>query len=322
MDLAAAIERISEMAGQNDNAYILPVKHKGGENELTFLITRDQKGGMVAQDVTKTLETFDPHPARRRGVATHQTLDSLIAHVNRTKNANSALFGRRCEDSLGIRAVINYDDAVNDENGNPVADALPQHGDHIAVHRFPLSDEIKAWSTIAGEPLDLLEFALFLEDNILDVMPLPGFLTGSEKPDSEADIKLKDLVNKLDGNPCGPENLMGLSKGLQINEDTKARAFIDRNTGEQAIGFESEHQDAEGNKLVVPNMFLVAIPVFEGGAPYRIPVRLRYRKKSGALAWLIEPYQIEKYIKHAFTEACERAAEETGLPLFFGEPET
>jgi hypothetical protein len=155
----------------------------------------------------------------------------------------------------------------------------------------------------------------------MDVLALPSFLTDqAEKPVSEVDIQLKDLMDKLEGNPCGPQKLMQLSKGLQVNEDNKAKTFIDRNTGEHSIGFESENQDAEGNKLVVPNMFLIAIPIFEGGEPYRIPVRLRYSVKGG-LGWKLEPYQLDKYIKHAFAEACQQAANLTGLPLFFGQPE-
>ena len=326
-----AIQRIAHMAGQNHEHQIVTVKHEETGKELTLLITRSELGGMVLKDLTDQLAKFDINPQFIKGTAVMGNLDSLIALTNRFKNTESALFGERIGNNkeLMITAVIDYHDRIH-VAGKPGEDpvppaqdfAVPQHGQHRIKHTFPLSDEIKAWSTVAGEPLDLLEFALFLEDNILDVLALPTFLTGGGAPIAEADKKLKDLIDKLDGHPCGPQRLMELSKGLQINEDTKAKVFIDKNTGEQSIGFENEHQDANGNKLVVPNMFLVAIPIFEGGDPYRIPVRLRYRKKNGSLSWLIEPYQLDRYIKHAFTEACERASEATGLPLFFGQPQS
>ncbi|WP_319413901.1 DUF2303 family protein [uncultured Cohaesibacter sp.] len=325
-----AIDRIAEMAGQNHPHEIVTIKHAESKRDITLLLTRDQQGGMISQDMTARLERYDAHPLRREGTAKLQTLDSLINHVNRFKNDESVLFAERIGENevLKITGVIDYHDRVNIQNdkGNPTRagetpQVKPQHCKHRATHTFPLSDEIKAWSKVAAQPLDLLEFALFLEDNILDVLPLPTFLTSDEKPKEDADIKLKDLIEKLDGTPCGPRKLMELSKGLQINEDTKAKVFINKDTGEQSIGFENEHEDAEGNKLVVPNMFLIAIPIFEGGEAYRIPVRLRYRKDRGSLAWLIEPYQLDRYIKHAFAEACERAAEETDLPLYFGQPE-
>ncbi|PLW79098.1 DUF2303 family protein [Cohaesibacter celericrescens] len=331
MDLTAAINRISEMSGQFSDPEILTIPHSNGEDKLSFVITRDAQGGMVTKDVTKDLERFDDHPLRREGTAVMGNLDSLIAHVNRFKTPESALFGERVGNNevLKITGVIDYHDRVNKPEEDKCPDDLPMHPDanpqhckHRVTHEFPLSDEIKAWTKVAKNPLDLLSFALFLEDNILDVLPLPDFLSSETEPESNSDKNLKELVYKLDGKPCGYRKLMELSKGIQINEGSKSQTFINKDTGEQQIGFESEHEDAEGNKLEVPNMFLIAIPIFEGGAVYRIPVRLRYRKNRGDLVWLIEPYQLDRYIKDAFTEACADAAGFTGLPLFFGQPET
>ena len=330
-----AIDRIAQMAGQNHSHEIVTIKHDETDRDITLLLTRDDKGGMVTQDLTGQLAKYDEYPQFIKGTADMGNIDSLIELTKRFKNSNSALFGERIgnNEALRITAVIDYHDRINisvDPDKEPKAEDMkflaesvrPRHAQHRIKHTFPLSDEIKAWSKVATKPLDLLEFALFLEDNILDVLPLPAFLTSSEKPKEDADIKLKDLIEKLDGTPCGPRKLMELSKGLQINEDTKAKVFINKDTGEQSIGFENEHEDGEGNKLVVPNMFLIAIPIFEGGEAYRIPVRLRYRKKQGTINWLIEPYQLDRYIKHAFTEACQKAADETDLPLYFGTPES
>ncbi|WP_319532828.1 DUF2303 family protein [uncultured Cohaesibacter sp.] len=330
-----AIDRISQLAGQNRAPQIMTVDHGESGETLTFLLYSNEEGGTNYLELTKDLAAFDETPRVIDTVARMDHLDSLIDYVNRFKNDDSALFGERIgnNETLKISAVIDYHDSINEfalidpETGNttlttPSEKPKPRHCRHRVTHTFPLSDEIRAWGKIAAKPLELLEFALFLEDNILDVLPLPGFLISeAEKPVTDSDKRLAELIHKLDGNPCGPQKLMELSKGLQINEDTKAKVIIDRNTGEQAIGFETEHEDAEGNKLSVPNMFLIAIPIFEGGEPYRIPVRLRYRKKGGSLAWLIEPYQLDRYIKHAFSEACQIAAQQTALPLFFGRPD-
>lgn len=346
MDLNETLKSIKADNAKCIDPKILEVENLNGKN-LTILFHRNDQGGTVTKDLTEDLAKTDRHPYRRTGTAIMQTIDSLIAHVNRFKNPESALFAKKNIDqsgkmTLSIQAVLNYHDRLNltalksqsmGKSADPAAapemaqhdlaaPAMPQHGDHRATHTFPLSDELKAWLKVDGKGLDLLDFAFHLEDNILDVMALPAYLTPSGgDPETPADKRLKELITKLDGNPCGPEKLMALSKGGQINEDSKAKVFIDRNTGAQSIGFETEHQDAEGNELSIPNMFLIAIPIFEGGPLYRIPVRLRYRKKGGSVVWLIEPYQVERYIKDAFAEACERAAEETGLPLFFGDPE-
>ena len=69
------------------------------------------------------------------------------------------------------------------------------------------------------------------------------------------------------------------------------------------------------------NPIAVAIPVFMGGAPYRMPVRFRYRKSGGAVRFILSIYNPEKAFEAAFKEAVEEATEATGLPTFMGSPE-
>jgi hypothetical protein len=69
-------------------------------------------------------------------------------------------------------------------------------------------------------------------------------------------------------------------------------------------------------------MFLIGIPVFEDGGIYRLPVRLKYRLRSGAISWSFEIYREEKAIKDALVGAANEVKEGTGLPLYFGTPES
>jgi hypothetical protein len=79
---------------------------------------------------------------------------------------------------------------------------------------------------------------------------------------------------------------------------------------------------AELHKPVkVPNLFLIGIPVFEGGPLYRIPVRLRYRLAGGRVTWIVRRYRPEAVFKDAFDEALARIGEATGLPVLRGAPE-
>ncbi len=72
----------------------------------------------------------------------------------------------------------------------------------------------------------------------------------------------------------------------------------------------------------MPGAFLVAIPVFKGGAPYQIPARLRYRVREKSITWFYELHGVDRVFDHAFSEACAKAANDTGLPLFLGAPES
>lgn len=80
-------------------------------------------------------------------------------------------------------------------------------------------------------------------------------------------------------------------------------------------------QNARGETVDVPSMFIITIPVFKNsGDAYRIAVRLRTRT-TGGLKFFYELWGIDRVFEQAFTEACEFAREETGLPLFYGNPE-
>jgi len=330
MELSAeALKEIGQMAGQNKQTEIVSVPHKASGQELIYMITRNDRGGMQSVDLTNALSKLDLNPARLTGTATHLTLESLIDHSKRFANQSSALFADIRPDQLSLRSVLNYHDALNnviDGNGEevePIPTPQPQHGDHGGIYRFPLSEPWEIWNKASTSPMTMEEFSYFLEDHITDVMMLPAFLTGNGNADelSDADKALVELVAKLEGKPCGPEKLMTLAKGLQINEAGKTKTTFNRNTGEQQLVFVEEHTDEHGQTLSVPNMFLISIPVFKNSASYRIPVRLRYRKSGGAIYWIIALHRPDRMLEHAFNEACDKAMRETGLPLFFGQPE-
>jgi hypothetical protein len=61
--------------------------------------------------------------------------------------------------------------------------------------------------------------------------------------------------------------------------------------------------------------------VFQNGALYQIPARLRYRVSAGSVTWSFDLYRAQAVFDHAVDEACAHAAKETGLPLFMGSPE-
>ena len=95
-----------------------------------------------------------------------------------------------------------------------------------------------------------------------------------------------------------------------------------RDSGEQEIQFVNEHKAPDGKPLQIPNLIIIAIPVFMGGAPYRMPVRFRYRKLGGEVRFILSIYNPEKAFEAAFKEAVEAATTETDLPTFMGSPES
>ncbi|MEP2474742.1 MAG: DUF2303 family protein [Paracoccaceae bacterium] len=115
--------------------------------------------------------------------------------------------------------------------------------------------------------------------------------------------------------------LLSMSKQFQVFESSDLEVKTNRDTGEATVHFMNEHKDAAGKPINIPNLLIIAIPVFEGGALYRMPVRFRYRKSGAKISFILKIYNPEKALKAAFDEAVITAAAGTELPIFKGTPE-
>jgi hypothetical protein len=263
------------------------------------------RAGIAAVPVS-VFDGYLDAPRFRRGSARVTTIDSLIGHVQRFKDAGSALFAVDNRNSPSITAVLDY----HPEG----AESAPRFGTHRTEFAFPLSDEWKAWAEQNGKPMAMADFAAFLEDRIIDVIEL----VPNEDEVSEG---LGKFINICGGHIASPTRLVELSRGLKVYEAANVREAVNLSSGEAKIAFEVEHKDEFGGKLDVPNLFLIAIPVFRAGMLYRLAARLRYRKTPAGLVFFYELWRADRAFDDAFNEACERVRVETELPLFFGAPE-
>jgi hypothetical protein len=173
------------------------------------------------------------------------------------------------------------------------------------------------------------EFAAFIEDHLADIdMPEPGLVgniaeqaTGGDFGDKTPSEQLAALAKLLGGEFATPARLVELSRGLAVYESATIAGNVNLSTGETAIQLQNKHGDAEGKPLKVPNLFLIAIPLWVNGALYRLAVRLRYRTTPAGIVWFYQLYRHERVFDFAFKQSAKRAAEETGLPVFYGKPE-
>jgi uncharacterized protein YfdQ (DUF2303 family) len=245
------------------------------------------------------------HPKARKGTARLNEIESFIEHVNRFKDDDSAIFA---ETNAGgppsLTAVIDYHKAG--------ATGQPRFGQHRAFYPFPLSKEWIAWNATNGSPMTQQAFAEFIEENLLDVAePAPENLTAAARAFAEK---------------CGmtfatPAKLLELSRGLQVNVEETVLQATSLASGERQIQFSEKHTGADGAPIKVPGAFLITIPVFRGDDAYQICVRLRYRKQAQGLVWLYEMFKATDVFDHAIEMACQKVANETGLPVFKGSHE-
>ncbi|OMQ44952.1 DUF2303 family protein [Ensifer sp. 1H6] len=292
-----AVEAVAKLAKQSEMKVIsitLPEKINGLPSEIPAL-AHPESGRVIS--LYDQLAPWRTRPERKVGTARAETLESFIDLILRHKQDNSVIFAQTDWQKPALTAVIDYHDA----NG-------PDNGKHRIHYQFPLSEEWKAWLAINGKNMDQTAFAEFIENHIADL--------SSPHHDESTDFE------RMFGAKVGfPNDIVMLSRGLQINAETRVKQAVRLQTGETQILFEEDHKNASGEPLMVPGVFVLQISPFFMGEPTRIPVRLRYRLISGSLTWICELYRPDRYITDQVRSDLNRAADETSLPKFEGAPE-
>jgi uncharacterized protein YfdQ (DUF2303 family) len=257
--------------------------------------------GKEIRSIKPFIDEYLKAPERLKGPARLTTLDSFIDHVLRCKDAGSAIFADTRQESAKLVAVYNYNDVVSG----------PRFGDHRAVYEFPLSEEWKAWKNVAAKGyIGQVAFAEFIEDRVTDVID-----------QAQAGDVAQRFARDLGFNLAGPQRLIELSRGLAIRVDARVVQAINLSSGESQFTYADEHKGEAGEPLKVPGGFVIQVPVFRGGDPFQIPVRLRYRAKDG-VTWAFLLQRTDLVWDLCINEACARAQADTELPLFYGTPET
>lgn len=261
-------------------------------------------------------------PARRKGTAHFSDLASLIAWANRFKGETSALFAKPDMTRPTLTCIADYHQA-GPVDLDPAGDPTARHCHHRAVYDFPLSEEWNAWIGISDKPLEKDEMGEFIEANAKDVMdPTPAVLEGREGDSNKPwENRLIQTARQIEGRYGQLTQLLQMSRQFQVYETSNLTVATNRDTGEAQIQFLNEHKGADGKPLSIPNLIIIAIPVFLGGALYRMPVRFRYRKMGGNVRFIMSVYNPEKAFEAAFKEAVEEATAATELPTFMGTPE-
>lgn len=274
---------------------------RGSDQSASFVsVPTDMK----IESVKKFLDEYKQKPDRVAGTSSHDSLNSLIMHVNTFKETiRSAIFAD--EKEFSVTAMYDY---------HTPGDA--RFLEHRAVFAATTSRQWDAWTEAGTEGMNQAEFANFIETNALDLINPPTATTGND-----GDEAILTIAKTLNTTIASASKVLELARGISLNEASKAKSHFDPGSGQVQIEYLTEHQDTGGKKLTVPGLFLIAIPVFEKEHAYRIVVRLRYRLSNGNVTWFVNMYQPEKCVEDAFGEICQVTAASTGLTVYRGRPE-
>ncbi|MDR7125531.1 DUF2303 family protein [Pseudotabrizicola sp. 4114] len=295
------------------------------EQALTAPVLVSVPHGRKVEDLTKHMREAAQYlkPARRKGTAKLATLQSLIDWANRFKGATSILYANPDRSAPSLTCIANYHGEGGATLDATSPDETANYGDHRGVYTFPLSKEWQRWMKVSGKPMDKDEMAQFIEDNAKDFMnPTPALLNpGTIESQLVWENRLIEIAEKIGGRFGQHLKLVHMSREFAVHEVSNLSVTSNRDTGESTISFVNEHKDTTGQPLQIPNLFLIAIPVFESGALYRLPVRFQYRKQGGALKFSLTIYDPDRALDDAFDEAVKTATEATSLPVLEGTAE-
>lgn len=304
-DAATIIDTVRQLHG----AALMPITH----GTVTVPLIALPKG-MDLHDPMKFVRAEQDElrdaPKRRAGTASMTDLPSFISHVKRFADTDSLVFADRSETKPSLTAVLDYH--------RQTAEGAPRFGKHRSHYAFPLSLTWRAWAAVDGKGLSQAELAAFLEEHIMDVLAPPA-------PDDAGLVDMGalavDLVKMVGGTMAGPAKMLETARGLRIVENSEVANAQNLATGEVEMVYRTEHKDGAGEKLNVPTLFVIQAPVFDGGAAYRLPIRVRYQKREGRITWFMARYRPDLVFTDAFNQAVAQVREETGLSVLMGAPE-
>lgn len=296
-----AIDKIAELGAKAKGAsaeFLFLSDPTGVPREIPFLLVQGENP--KALSVKPLIEEYRIRPERRRGQAVVGDLESFIDLVNRQRTDHSVVFA--CSDwrAPSLTAVIDY-------HGQAASDE-PDNGTHRIHYPFPRSEEWETWVKHHDATMTQEDFAEFVEERLPDL---------SVPTDAVRNWVETDLGTTI----ATPAKLMELSRGLQVNVNSKVKNAKMLQSGEGAIIFEEEHSGVDGTPIKVPGAFVASIPVFYGGDAIDVPARLRYRVRGPAIMWTYLLFRPDRIIAEAVDHAKADVRQETGLPVYEGKPE-
>jgi uncharacterized protein YfdQ (DUF2303 family) len=233
--------------------------------------------------IAHNLENTLEQPIRKRGKVTMNDAASFVDYFKLHQLA-SRIYGQ--VEPPEFVAVLN--DNRKDE---------PGWGDHRVTYDCPLSKEWKVWTAFSGKPRDQIAYSEFMESNTPDII--------SSEADEPSGATMLEVATNFKA-----QKKVNFASGQRLDN------------GQVDFVFQEEIQGSAGPKgsIKVPERFWIGIPVFEGGSPYRIECKLRYRLKDGSLSMWFDMVRYHRVLESAFMDIWQEIAVGTQTTIWRGTP--
>lgn len=220
-------------------------------------------------DLTALIEKAGAAPSRKHGTVHLGDVHSFIAYVRDQAQPLSCYIYADPE-ARTLTAVLN-------ENSSDTAQA-PGWRDFRAVCKADLSREFECWMRNNKQPKEQEEFAVFLEDNIADIVEPSG------------------------------DVLMAVALTLQAKTEVAFSSARRLDNGQVQLAYtETIDARAGAGAVEIPREFAIGIRLFKNGQAYKVRARLKYRLGSGKVKFWYELDRPENVIEDAFEEYVSQA---------------
>lgn len=236
------------------------------------------------------LEKFEAKPRRKIAKVKLTETESFIEYNVRHGNQDSATIWCTADfkaGALGFTAIMNDHGAANDAQA---------WRDHRAIFVPEKSEEWRRWTEKHGHQFGQVQFALYLEENLKDIISSDGMPTGAQ--------------------------MLEMALGFEANQDMRFKSAVRLQSGGVRLEYVEDEDKNTVKAMQMFEKFQIAIPVFRADeARYAITARLRYRVKEGQLVFWFELIRADLVMEQASRALVENIRVKSGLPFFFGSPE-
>lgn len=204
-----------------------------------------------------SLEKWMSERGRPAGFTAARDSASFVQLVKEFKSDTTKVYGRY--EPPGFKAVFNAITKLPaDADGGTPATIYSGFADHGVEYKCPVSKEWVIWSGSDGKKMTQVDFATFIEDNLPDIASPPG----SGMPE--------------------PATMLEVSRSIQAHRSVNFGSAIRLSNGEHQLKYEETiNGTAQNGLLQIPERFIVGIKALEGGSPYQLTARLRYKIGEG-----------------------------------------
>ena len=236
--------------------------------------------GYKLVDLTAAIEKANDTPRRKTGTVHLSEIASFNVFVA-DQGANRETYIYADPETRTLTAVMNDHAKSSHEAG---------WRDQRVVFQAELSREFNTWMRNNKVPMEQEAFAIFLEDNIADVVEPSG------------------------------ELLLQVALTLQAKTEVNFSSHRRLDNGQVQFAY-SETIDARatGGSIEIPREFAIGARLFKNGEGYKVRARLKYRLGGGKVKFWYELDRPDTVIEDAF-QAYIDSARENGFTVLLGKP--